>query len=116
MSRIMMSLVNPCLAIAEIVSTKNLWKEYIDNMAGSEALKTLKTRLNMQPVYGNYKGDLTKPRLCQYCEEEDDTTEHLVSCNVFGWKFEKEQLTNEKNTELWLQINQLVDFNLKNRM
>ena len=91
-------------------------REYIDNMAGSEALKTLKTRLNMQPVYGNYKGDLTKPRLCQYCEEEDDTTEHLVSCNVFGWKFEKEQLSNEKNTELWLQINQLVDFNLKNRM
>ena len=55
-------------------------KKYISSLSGTQALKTLKTRLNMQPIYGNYKGDITKQRLCQYCNEEDDTTEHLLSC------------------------------------
>ena len=55
-------------------------KKYILNLPGTESLKTMKTRLNMQPVYGNFKCDITKERLCQHCGEEDDTTEHLVSC------------------------------------
>ena len=46
-------------------------------MNGQDALKTLHIRLNMLLIYGNYKADLTKQRLCPYCENEEDTAEHL---------------------------------------
>ena len=91
-------------------------KKYILNLPGTESLKTMKTRLNMQPVYGNFKCDITKERLCQHCGEEDDTTEHLVSCKIFGSRLDPEMLKNEENCELWKQINQLIDFNLNHRL
>ena len=59
-------------------------KLYIQRMKGAEAIKTLKTRLNMIPIYGNYKGDVTVKRTCLHCKMEDDTTEHLISCKVFS--------------------------------
>ena len=90
--------------------------KYMDNLPGSEALKALKTRLNMQPLYGNYKGDISKSRLCQFCMEEDDTTEHLLSCKVLETNLCKDHLSNEEDAELWIQINELVDFNLDHRI
>ena len=70
----------------------------------------------MQPIYGNFKSDVSKARLCQHCSEEDDTTEHLINCKVFGTCFDPAVLKNEENPELWKQINQLIDFNLDNRL
>ena len=98
------------------VPTKLETKKYINNLSGTESLKTLKTRLNMQPVYGNFKCDITKQRVCQHCNEEDDTTEHLVSCKIFETGLDPEMLKNEDNYELWKQINQLIDFNLNHRL
>ena len=89
--------------------------KYLKCLPGTEALKALKTRLNMQPVYGNFKGDLSKPRLCHYCSKEDDTTEHLLQCEVLKTELEVMDLFNETDPELWLQINELIEFNLKNR-
>ena len=100
-----------------IAASDNLeTSKYMDNLTGSEALKALKTRLNMQPVYGNYKGDISKPRLCQFCMEEDDTTEHLLSCKVLETSLCADHLSNEEDAELWIQINELVDFNLDHRI
>ena len=96
--------------------TKLEVKKYIEILPGTESLKTLKTRLNMQPVYGNYKGDISKQRLCQYCNKADDTTEHLLCCKTFGTEIAVDNLKNEDNAEVWRQINQLVDFNLKHRL
>ena len=98
------------------VPTKLETKKYINNLSGTESLKTLKTRLNMQPVYGNFKCDITKQRVCQHCNKEDDTTEHLVSCKIFETGLDPEMLKNEDNYELWKQINQLIDFNLNHRL
>ena len=89
--------------------------KYLKCLPGTEALKALKTRLNMQPVYGNFKGDLSKPRLCHHCSKEDDTTEHLLQCEVLKTELEVMDLFNETDPELWLQINELIEFNLKNR-
>ena len=91
-------------------------KEYIRKMKGSEAIKALKTRLNMIPIYGNYKGDVTLPRLCSHCNQEEDTTEHLVSCEVFSnHLINPSHLRDEKNVERWRMINELVDSNMSCR-
>ena len=91
-------------------------KKYIQRMKGSEALKALKIRLNMVPIYGNFKGDVTIKRVCIHCEKEDDTTEHLISCRVFNNNtINPEHLLNDCNTEVWRLINELVDCNLRNR-
>ena len=90
-------------------------KGYITHLKGNEVLTILKTKLNMQPIYGNYKGDLTKERLCPYCQEEDDITEHLITCKVFETSITKELLVGSENVELWRQVAELVKFNIENR-
>ena len=91
-------------------------KIYIQKMKGSDATKTLKIRLNMIPIYGNFKGDVTVKRTCWHCREDDDTTEHLISCKVFGNKIiHPSDLQNDSNVEMWKIINELVDCNLRNR-
>ena len=75
---------------------------YIQKMSAAEASQVFKIRLNMIPIYGNYKSNLTIPRLCSLCREEDDTTEHLVSCQKLNVKgFASEDLKDDENTELW---------------
>ena len=59
-------------------------KEYIVHGGGTSAIQTLKTRLNMHRVYGNFKGGYEIPRLCPHCLLEEDTTEHLLLCPYFG--------------------------------
>ena len=59
---------------------------------------------------------MTLKRLCPHCEEEDDTTEHLISCEVFENNvFSPADLRNDSNKELWSRINELVDVNMANR-
>ena len=73
-------------------------KEYISNGGGTDAIQTLKTRLNMQRVFANFKGDLELPRLCPYCKLVDDTTEHLLQCTYFGeTNFTAEDLHDSSN-------------------
>ena len=75
---------------------------YIEKMDAVAAIQVIKIRLNMLPIYGNYKGNLALMRPCPLCGEVDDTTEHLVSCkklNVNG--FTSEDLKNNSNTEMW---------------
>ena len=70
----------------------------------------------MQPIYGNFKCDISKPRLCQHCSESDDTTEHLLSCRALGINLDEEFLCNDDHMELWRQINEAVDYNLNHRL
>ena len=89
-------------------------KEYVKWGRGKDVLDTLKTRLNMQEIYANYKGNYMLSRMCPYCHEEEDTTEHLICCTSFGpSNFTDEDLRNDKNIELWKQINEQVAVNNK---
>ena len=91
-------------------------KEYIMKMDGIEGLHTLKTRLNMLPVYSNFKGDTTMENVCCHCKSEEDNTEHLVECTALGETFlSKEDLKNSNNVELWKVINERTRYNLENR-
>ena len=91
-------------------------KRYMIDMEGDEALKTLKIRLNMIEIYGNYKGDVTMRRMCVHCGEEEDTTEHLISCQVFqNSVISPVDLMNDYNKELWRRINELVETNIARR-
>ena len=55
-------------------------KNYVVVMDAKSAVQVMKTRLNMLPIYGNYKHDLSKPRPCPLCKLTDDTTEHMILC------------------------------------
>ena len=54
-------------------------KKYTEE-EGQLVVQTLITKLNMQPVYGNFKGDMLKPMMCPLCTQQEDTTEHLLQC------------------------------------
>ena len=85
-------------------------------MDGFSAMQVIKTRLNMLPVYGNFKGDLTLPRLCMWCNEEDDTTEHFLTCSSMGvCNILPVHLQNDDNIELWRVINKIVEENITKR-
>ena len=91
-------------------------KRYLVEMNGKSSVQILKTRLNMIEIYGNYKHDLTLERLCPLCKEEEDTTEHLLSCPAVEQnKISPAQLKNDDNPELWRQINELIAYNMEKR-
>ena len=91
-------------------------QDYVEMMGGFACLATMKTRLNMDRIYGNYKGDLTLDRLCPYCREVDDTTEHMIECPALGeTKLCAEDLKNDSNKETWKQLNEKIKFNLEHR-
>ena len=91
-------------------------KEYVNRMKGSECIHTLKTRLNMLPVYANYKGDMTKEKTCLHCGKEEDNTEHLVECKQLGETIlKKEDINNDDNPGLWRLINERTRYNLNTR-
>ena len=91
-------------------------KPYLDEMDGHASLQVLKTRLNMLPIYRNYKADLTLCKMCPYCLEVEDGTEHLVECKKLGRTMLKgEDIGNAENGQLWRQLNERITFNLQNR-
>ena len=92
-------------------------KPYITNLKGNDTIEALRIMLNMEVVYGNYRGDITLTRLCPHCDECDDTTEHLVDCRVFHSMVTSNDLKKKDgfNSETWKQILELVTFNMKNR-
>ena len=91
-------------------------KPYLDGMDGHASLEILKTRLNMQRVYKNYKADMKLNKMCPYCGTEEDGTEHLVDCQEFGrTMLTSEDIRNTSNTQLWRQLNERITFNLRNR-
>ena len=91
-------------------------KGYFAKMSGSDAVEVVKTRLNMLPVYGNYKKNLSLRRLCMLCEQCDDTTEHLLTCSVLGVNnISPEHLKNDDNDQLWRQVNEQIKYNFDSR-
>ena len=92
-------------------------KEYFTQMDGFECLQTIKTRLNMLPVYANYRADVSMQSTCEHCGKVEDNTEHLVECEVLGETIiTKENLKDTSNAHTWRLINERVRFNLDNRL
>ena len=91
-------------------------KVYIEKMDATSAIQVLRTRLNMLPIYGNYKGNISLPRPCPLCKMTDDTTEHLVTCKeVENDNLSEKDLMNDDNIELWHQINNVISHNMEKR-
>ena len=88
---------------------------YINGMQGEAAVKILKIRLNMVNVYGNYKGDLSKKRKCPHCNKENDTTEHLIKCQVGGGEDVDEKTLYSTEVDGWKDILRVVDINFLGR-
>ena len=92
-------------------------KEYFTQMEGFECLQTIKRRLNMLPVYANYRADVSMQSTCEHCGKVEDNTEHLVECEVLGETIiTKENLKDTSNAHTWRLINERVRFNLDNRL
>ena len=88
-------------------------KDYVNKMGGYECMLTLKTRLNMLPVFANYKGDVTKEKICVHCKLEEDNTEHLLECRQLGETIlKKEDIYDDGNPKLWRLLNERIQYNL----
>ena len=73
----------------------------------------LKTRLNMLPVFANFKGDVTMEKICVHFKMEEDNTEHLVECRQLGETIlKKEDIADDGNPELWKLMNKRIKYNL----
>ena len=78
-------------------------KEYLNTCSIKDVTKIMRFRLNMIKIRANYKGkydDLT----CDGCKEEQETTEHIVSCREYQRMFkgmkETQVMYNTPTTEL----------------
>ena len=92
-------------------------KEYVNKLGGDACIQTIKTRLNMLPVFANFKGDITKDKICEHCKTEEDNTEHLVTCKQLGKTILKaDDINNDTNPELWKLINERTMYNLNTRI
>lgn len=91
-------------------------KKYVVDLKGYDSIKALRMKLNMVPVYGNYHGDINMRRLCPYCEEEDDTSEHLLDCKILDSVVTSDDVHNDNNIEIWKQILEVMTFNLEHRL
>ena len=72
----------------------------------------------MQPVYGNYKNDVSKDKICELCKEEEDTTEHLVQCKKMGTSIniiKAVELEEDCNVERWRLIIEIIEKNMNMR-
>ena len=91
-------------------------QKYIYELKGHECIQAIKTRLNMLPIYGNYKSNLTLNKMCRYCNQQEDTTEHTIECTELGQSLiKREDLENTDNIQLWRMINERTNFNIDNR-
>ena len=76
----------------------------------------LKTRLNMLPVFANFKGDVTMEKICVHFKMEEDNTEHLVECRQLGETIlKKEDIADDGNPELWKLMTERIKYNLNTR-
>ena len=57
-------------------------KEYVRECRMEEVKEIMKIRLNMTELKPNFGGKY-RDRLCPACQEEDETTEHVVQCQVY---------------------------------
>lgn len=89
---------------------------YFQHYGSEDAKLILKMRLNMVDVYGNFKGDITKKRLCSHCKEHLDTTEHLVQCRkVSGAVVGGESVLRDPDSKEWKELLKVVRTNLGSR-
>ena len=93
-------------------------KEYTKE-AGKDVVQALFTKLNMQPVYANYKGDMLLPMMCPICNKYEDDTEHLLICE--GDEKEcfdefRDLLLEDENIEVWKKIDRIITNNMERRM
>ena len=89
-------------------------REYVNKLGGYACILALKTRLNMQPVFANFKGDISLEKTCIHCRMEEDSTEHLVECRQIGETIlKKEDICDDGNPELWKLLNERIQYNLK---
>ena len=107
----------PKMKKMRFVQTENFDRQkYVINLKGKDSVQALRLRLNMIPIYGNYHGDIQMRRLCPHCEEEDDTTEHLLDCKTLHSVVNSGDLFNNNNIEIWKQILEVMTFNLEHRL
>ena len=87
-------------------------KEYIKNGNADDLKDILKIRLHMWDVKKNYPKNDTDT-ICPICRKEEDTTEHVLDCEVV---LEKGKHTiRSSNRNHWKQILQIFRENKNKR-
>ena len=91
-------------------------KKYTEEK-GDLVHRALITKLNMQPIYSNFKGDLTKRIMCPLCDVVEDTTEHLVQCTEVTTKnnIDLINIREDQNIEKWRKVLDAIEMNFELR-
>ena len=69
------------------------FKDYLKNMKSEYGFIMLKERLGMTRVRVNYKNMYDSP-LCPICKKQDETTKHMIRCNLDNPSHEIQELIN----------------------
>ncbi len=104
------------IRFCKVVGDQFVRKEYTKE-EGKQVIQALITKLNMQPVYGNFKGDMLMPIMCPLCLNVEDSTEHLLACaegDVITAS-PKNLLEEDKNIEQWRFVNRVIENNFERR-
>ena len=88
-------------------------KNYIIEERGNKIIKIMKIRLNMAECRCNYKGMYGNEIMCPLCQEEEDTTEHLLQCKSNSKRVPCTKLKGNHNE--WDEIINTVNENIDRR-
>lgn len=76
-------------------------KEYIKEEDGSIIKTIMEIRLNMVMTYDNYKNNKEiKSKMCPHCNKENDSTEHMFKCTIFGVNYEMDEIGEDNSEQL----------------
>ena len=59
-------------------------EKYLEEAEFKDSITMLKIRLNMIETKCNYKNNYICNTKCELCKEQDDTTEHLIQCEIIA--------------------------------
>ena len=96
----------------------DVWEEndYLKMASGNAIQQIIRIRLNMASQRMNYKAKYKNDFMCPLCKKEEDTTEHVLTCEEMReHKYTKNDLYDTGDAAKWAKIIQLFQTNEKLR-
>ena len=87
-------------------------KDYLKMASGNEIQHIIRIRLNMASQRMNYKAKYNNDFMCSFCKKEEDTTEHILTCEEMPeHKYTENDLYDTGDAAKWAKIIQLFQTN-----
>ena len=91
-------------------------KDYLKMASGNAIQQVIRIRLNMMSQRMNYKAKYNNGFMCLFCKKEEDTTEHVLTCEEMPeHKYTENDPYDTGDAAKWAKIIQLFQTNEKLR-